>query len=242
MGNSGACCSGQGGAKCCTDRSKDAKDAIGQPVAGQALPSSEVMGIDTIPAPGFDSKANIADNSEGERKLPEDACPGGDSAAGGDGRREESKNVSYDDGSTYTGQLVDGKRHGHGVWQSRTGQYDGQWKADQQHGTGRQNWSDGRVYEGQFLNGKFSGTGRMTWHTQKGQLTYEGQYKDDLKHGKGKFVWSDGRTYDGEWKAGKRDGRGMYMNAKCEQKIGFWVDDKFDRWETQEEDNSKPAP
>ena len=58
---------------------------------------------------------------------------------------------------------------GHGVWQSKSCQYEGQWKAhgclraqglklpveppplgqeDQQDGHGRQTWSDGRVYEG----------------------------------------------------------------------------------------------
>ena len=68
-----------------------------------------------------------------------------------------------EDGSTYTGLIKDGKRHGapskgdafrglwnsgHGVWQSKNCQYEGQWKADAQDGQGRQTWSDGRVYEG----------------------------------------------------------------------------------------------
>ncbi|CAL1131851.1 unnamed protein product [Cladocopium goreaui] len=119
---------------------------------------------------------------------------------------EERQFVTYQDGSTYTGMIKDGKRHGHGVWQSKNCQYEGQWKADAQDGQGRQTWSDGRVYEGQFQNGRFSGTGKMVWHTQKGMLVYEGQYKDDLKHGQGKFVWPDGRTYDGEWSQGKRHG------------------------------------
>mmetsp|Transcript_46551 Transcript_46551/g.101330 ORF Transcript_46551/g.101330 Transcript_46551/m.101330 type:complete len:213 (+) Transcript_46551:74-712(+) len=148
---------------------------------------------------------------------------------------EERQFVTYQDGSTYTGMIKDGKRHGHGVWQSKNCQYEGQWKADAQDGQGRQTWSDGRVYEGQFQNGRFSGTGKMVWHTQKGMLVYEGQYKDDLKHGQGKFVWPDGRTYDGEWSQGKRHGRGTYITAKAERKVGYWQDDKFDRWEKEEE-------
>eukprot|EP00913_Durusdinium_trenchii_P017825 g16750.t1 len=155
--------------------------------------------------------------------------------------------------------IKEGKRHGHGVWQSKNCQYEGQWKADAQDGQGRQTWSDGRVIQGQFQNGRFSGTGKMVWHTQKGMLVYEGQYKDDcgdrfmflsatvffngqfnlliqddLKHGHGKFVWPDGRTYDGEWSQGKRHGRGTYITAKAERKVGYWQDDKFDRWEKEE--------
>lgn len=235
MGNT-ACCAGEqaGGKACCSNQSKDAKDLVGAPVAGEPIPSSEVLGIDKIATPGFNSKAEISEAKDGSAVA--NKCPGGDSAAGGDStlRDNESQTVTYDDGSTYTGQVVNGKRHGQGLWQSRTGQYEGQWQSDVQHGSGHQTWSDGRVYDGQFENGKFAGKGRMVWHTQKGLLTYEGQYKDDLKHGTGKFVWADGRTYDGMWREGKRHGRGMYMNARCEQKVGYWNDDKFERWETNE--------
>lgn len=197
--------------------------------------------MEPAPAPGIDSVQEFAlsdrgpDAQDGEYggANPEDACPGGDSAAGGDGLGEY-QTVTYDDGSTYTGQCLDGKRHGHGLWQSQTGQYEGAWKEDIQHGKGRQTWSDGRVYNGQFEEGKFAGHGRMVWHTQKGLLIYEGEYVDDLKHGAGKFVWADGRTYDGEWQRGKRHGRGMYMNSRCEQKIGYWVNDQFERWEKTE--------
>jgi len=195
--------------------------------------------MEPLPTPGFDCKAKInsdPDGADNAYSTSKDLCHSGDSAAGGDGRStEEYTSVTYDDQSSYTGQIVDGKRHGRGLWQSRTGQYEGQWKADVQHGRGKQTWSDGRVYDGQFQNGKFAGSGRMLWHTNKGLLTYEGEYKDDLKDGKGKFVWADGRTYDGEWRGGKRDGRGMYMNARHEQKVGYWKDDKFDRWETEED-------
>lgn len=205
---------------------------VGAPVTGTAIPSSEVVGIEPLPTPGFDCKAKIDDEGDNGHSFGKDH-PGGGSP---DGRIvEEYTNVTYEDQSSYTGQIVDGKRHGHGCWQSKTGQYDGQWKADVQHGKGRQTWSDGRVFEGQFHGGKFSGFGRMLWHTPKGLLTYEGEYKDDLKDGKGKFVWHDGRTYDGEWKCGKRDGRGTYMNAASIQKVGYWKDDKFDRWENDDD-------
>jgi len=229
--SSGACCSGsqdQGGDKCCGSN-KVLGDQIGAPVAGKPLPSSELLGIDNLPSPGWDCKAEIGESNDGGTALAtKGAVPGGDSAAGG---REEHQIVTYGDGSQYMGQIVDGKRHGQGKWESKSGMYEGQWQADVQHGKGRQTWSDGRVYDGQFQNGKFAGSGRMVWETQRGLLTYEGAYQDDLKHGKGKFVWADGRTYDGYWERGKRHGRGTYTNARHEQKIGYWVDDKFEKWE-----------
>merc|ERR1712070_1106777 len=56
--------------------------------------------------------------------------------------------LTFQDGSTYEGQFLSGKRHGQGTWKSATGQYSGQWRADQQDGEGEQKWQDGRVYVG----------------------------------------------------------------------------------------------
>jgi len=231
MGNSSGCCtSGNGAERCCNKKNKE---ALGAPITGEPLPSSEVVGIETREAPGLNSKAELGNDSTGAVK--DRGVAGGDSAAGGD--PVERQTMQYIDGSTYVGQMEDSKRHGQGIWQSNTGQYDGQWQGDVQHGKGRQTWVDGRVYDGQFEFGKFAGTGRMVWNTPKGLLTYEGEYKEDLKHGTGKFVWADGRSYDGEWQFGKRHGRGMYTNARLEQKVGYWLNDKFDRWENQPDES-----
>jgi len=266
MGNvaeAGKCCTIASGndARCCAPAGSnkpivgDDAEALGSPVPAHGQ-SSELAGVRPAAAPGFSAQEEFemqGDKSPtaGAGQTPmgehnnlalgtEDGiggCPGGDSAAGGEGLRmdKDSKTTTYPDGSTYTGQIVDDKRHGHGLWQSRNGWYNGQWLNDMQHGQGRQTWSDGRAYEGQFHAGKFAGKGQMIWHTQKGMLIYDGQYKDDLKHGTGKFIWADGRMYDGEWKCGKRHGKGKYMNNKQEQKFGFWVDDKFERWDSQNE-------
>lgn len=152
------------------------------------------------------------------------------SATEGAGFSEEQAHT-YDDGSTYRGQLISGKRHGHGEWRSPTAGYSGQWHADAMHGRGKHTWTDGRVYEGEFKSGKFSGQGRMEWHAQKGVLVYEGEYLDDMKHGQGKFLWADGRAYDGQWGMGKRDGRGTYTDAQGVTKAGVWKNNKFEGWE-----------
>eukprot|EP00747_Dinoflagellata_sp_TGD_P167912 gnl/TRDRNA2_/TRDRNA2_193224_c0_seq1.p1 gnl/TRDRNA2_/TRDRNA2_193224_c0~~gnl/TRDRNA2_/TRDRNA2_193224_c0_seq1.p1 ORF type:complete len:242 (-),score=49.31 gnl/TRDRNA2_/TRDRNA2_193224_c0_seq1:63-788(-) len=235
MGQVG-CCSSQPGGCCASER--NGEDAETPPTGPKPVGQE---GADLVAAqaalrtPGMNASEALPSQDKGADKVPtaakgNDPAPGGDSAAGG----QESQSVTYEDGSTYTGQILAGKRHGKGVWQSRTGQYDGEWMYDQQEGTGRQTWSDGRVYEGQFSGGKFSGHGSMVWHTQKGKLVYEGQYIEDLKHGKGKFVWADGRTYDGEWQKGKRWGKATYVNVRGEKKVGIWTEDKFQGWVTDE--------
>lgn len=155
------------------------------------------------------------------------------------GNNAEHRIVHYDDGSMYEGQVVDGIRHGEGTNKSGSDQYTGQWEADQQHGTGKQTWNDGRSYEGQFSRGRFSGLGKMAWQSAKGIMTYEGEYVEDLKHGNGKFCWPDGRVYEGDWLRGKRHGRGAFITAKGEYKIGHWAEDRFLRWEVAgaEQDN-----
>mmetsp|Transcript_1732 Transcript_1732/g.4435 ORF Transcript_1732/g.4435 Transcript_1732/m.4435 type:complete len:237 (-) Transcript_1732:145-855(-) len=187
----------------------------------------DMVGIKDAEFPDFKDVNNNGGNGDEPRRPI-----AGTNGEGGDGLKDDSsKTVLYGDSSTYTGQMVNGKRQGHGLWQSRGGQYDGQWQHDIQHGFGKQRWSDGRLYEGYFEDGKFSGRGKMVWTTPRGEMTYEGDYKDDVKHGKGKFTWADGRVYDGEWDKGKRHGRGHYTNNKEEPRVGYWKEDKFERWE-----------
>lgn len=243
--NAVACCSSAGTLPCCSSKDRPG-EAMGS--ADAFLPSARVdaPGLDSAalfpPGPSYNSSV-AADFTPGaglatprierlrEEQLQAPATGSSDSAAAAKTQKLETQEKSYTDGSVYRGQVLGGKRHGHGLQQSEATTYEGQWKADHQHGEGRQTWPDGRVYEGQFDLGRFSGQGRMVWQTPKGMLIYEGQYQDDLKHGHGKFVWVDGRTYDGEWVLGKRHGRGIYRNARGESKVGYWLKDKFDHWE-----------
>jgi len=160
-----------------------------------------------------------------------------DVAAGG--HQELEAYQKYDDGSTYYGQVYDGRRHGQGTWHSTSMQYEGQWHSDVQHGEGVQVWADGGCYTGQFSHGKFSGKGRMSWKTTTGTHVYEGQYVDDLKHGFGKFQWADGRVYEGEWRSGKRHGKGCFLSASGKVTTGIWVGDKFSKERTAEMKQTK---
>mmetsp|Transcript_83009 Transcript_83009/g.221784 ORF Transcript_83009/g.221784 Transcript_83009/m.221784 type:complete len:225 (+) Transcript_83009:64-738(+) len=158
---------------------------------------------------------------------------GGDSTDGGLVSRTEQ----YKDGSVYKGQMKETAngmvRHGHGSLESGNGtggKYVGQWKDNQQHGTGLQTWKDGRSYEGQFVNDRFHGEGKMTWKTEEGTMTYAGSYVDDKKEGHGEFKWPDGRAYVGQWHGGKRHGVGKYTTTSGNVRLGQWEHDKLTSW------------
>jgi len=141
---------------------------------------------------------------------------------------------TYEDGSSYKGQLLESKRHGYGSWTTGNESYIGQWKDDHRDGQGRQIWKDERtrrIYEGQFKDGNFDGRGRMEWHTPQGTMTYDGQYVNDLKHGAGCYTWPDGRVYDGQWRYGQRWGKATFTNSAGSKRESFWREDKMERFE-----------
>jgi len=143
----------------------------------------------------------------------------------------------YDDGSIYTGEFKNGKRHGKGrmKWASgaRKGEeYEGEWSGDDMHGKGRYVYSDGSVYAGEFRDGKRHGQGVMSWASgpRKGAV-YAGDWKDDEINGTGVYTYSDGSVYKGEFKDGKRHGQGSMTWAsgpkKGDKYTGEWTGDEI---------------
>ena len=77
--------------------------------------------------------------------------------------------------------------------------YDGEWRADEPHGRGVLQYSDGRVYEGDFKNwneGEFQGCGTM-WYPD-GDV-YVGQWKNGEHHGRGALHISPEANRRQEW-------------------------------------------
>jgi len=214
MGNS-ACA--QETRACCDKGSSDNYEVTGKVV--HQLPGLDTSALDfTVEEPMVFNAAIV--------EKQETASSSGVKDTGGNGE----VTVTCKDGSTYTGQLADGRREGRGLWAGATGSYDGEWHSDQPNGKGRQTWLDGRTYEGEFVDGKFEGRGKMIWNTAQGTMVYEGDYLNDAKHGVGRLVWPDGRVYDGDWRCGKRSGKGIYINKRGERKVALWIDDRFDKW------------
>ncbi|CAE7270659.1 PIP5K1 [Symbiodinium sp. CCMP2456] len=200
-------------AACCGDKDEAGNDVSIQPLEGSGLAGTEEV-AETKRAP------SSAEENPSKAKASEQAT------------------LNFKDDATYTGGVVDGKRDGYGTYKSPTETYEGQWKDDKQNGDGKHTWSDGRSYEGQYVNGRFSGKGKMVWRTDKGTMIYEGDYLDDAKHGSGKFTWPNGNVYEGGWQNGKRHGKATFITSTGKQKVGFWHDDKFVKWEG---DDAEPS-
>jgi hypothetical protein len=64
--------------------------------------------------------------------------------------------MSWEDGSSYSGQWKNGKREGRGSYRWASGsRYTGEWMDNQKHGSGTMFCSDGRVLVGRFENDTF---------------------------------------------------------------------------------------
>lgn len=104
-------------------------------------------------------------------------------------------------GGTYTGQVLNGKPHGTGMWLDHTGnKYFGQWKDGAPNGHGERSWANGDFYKGYVANWKPHGHGTMIWADG---LKYEGGFKNGLRHGMGKLIYPDGKIREYEWHEGE---------------------------------------
>jgi len=136
-------------------------------------------------------------------------------------------------GSSYSGDRVEGKRHGFGVQMGLGGCphaliYEGCWKDGVAHGRGKRFYESGNCYDGEFEKGKFHGHGMFKWHdgviydgqfcngkkqgkgvtTLNGSIRYEGEHQLGHVHGKGQMYFLDGRIYTGQFVSGDMHGHG----------------------------------
>ena len=81
---------------------------------------------------------------------------------------------TFDNGDVYTGEFLDGKKHGKGVLKTLSNRtYEGGWENDLPHGYGVNIFPNGKVYKGEYKKGR--------------------------PFGDGQWIYSDGSTYTGKW-------------------------------------------
>ena len=129
------------------------------------------------------------------------------------------KRVEYDGGDVYEGEILNGKRHGHGTY----------------------TWADGDTYEGDWKDGKRCGRGKLIQYGKSPtgetymKYSYDGEWLDSKEHGhgicvEGDFGWEKmDKMFEGEWVDGKRQGRFVWYltNSKGGRYIDFYEDGKL---------------
>lgn len=125
----------------------------------------------------------------------------------------------------YYGEFENFKFNGKGIctYYCSGDRYDGQWKDDKKHGTGKCIWTDGSNYDGQWENNRRNGKGEYTY--ADGDI-YIGGFKDDRRHGKGEYINIDGGNYIGEYMFNEANGSGVLTYANGDKYIGEFKDDK----------------
>ena len=107
--------------------------------------------------------------------------------------------MTYENGNTYTGAFVDGRKV-KGVMQYKDGgRYEGFFQNEVRHGEGTYWYTDGKKFEGEWEAGeRLSGT-----LTYTDGSTYEGWFKAGMKHGFGVQTFPDGSQSKGYWRENK---------------------------------------
>lgn len=141
--------------------------------------------------------------------------------------RDSSQNVTEvldENGNLYTGNLVNGKRHGQGtLYIQDGGKYDGQWSNGLYDGIGTLVFPNGNIYVGAFSKGFMHGQGKMYYPDGS---YYKGSYLYGVKEGLGLYYVNNDNKYNGYWKNGLRNGKGKaYIDGKY--KKGIFENNQF---------------
>ncbi|MBI9100160.1 MAG: hypothetical protein JEY91_16885 [Spirochaetaceae bacterium] len=97
--------------------------------------------------------------------------------------KEEKQALSFSDGSSYRGDLTDGKMNGRGFIQWPDGSsYKGEFKEGKMDGKGILTWANGDIFSGTFVRGKMEGVGRLRWKQGK---TFYGLFEDNRRTNQG---------------------------------------------------------
>ena len=121
--------------------------------------------------------------------------------------------------SRYEGDMLEGKRSGHGIADSGGAHFEGEWRDDRANGRGVIIWPNGDRYDGEFRDGQPSGHGVGL---ATNGMRYEGELANGEPNGHGVSAWVNGDRYDGNWKDGRPDGEGEAL-IKGKTYRGTWA-------------------
>jgi len=122
----------------------------------------------------------------------------------------------------YTGEWVNGKKHGHGRLTVGCSVYEGSFVDGEIEGTGVQRWADGSSYNGEWRQGEREGYGVFSGADGS---TYEGTWKRNVRVGTDdcKLTSAAGDVFSGGFVANKQHGTGVEKFANGDVFTGGWL-------------------
>lgn len=156
--------------------------------------------------------------------------------------------ITWENGSTYEGEIINMKFNGFGLLNHYTGysirghfvdgrvqgtaeytrgkiSYVGDWHNNVPQGHGVERVDGLFSYEGTFIDGIKHGKGKMKIEN-KGK--YEGDFKHNMFHGIGTFTWLDGKRYTGHWIQNLMHGKGIMSWPDGRKFEGRYIRNKKD--------------
>jgi serine/threonine protein kinase len=136
--------------------------------------------------------------------------------------------IDYPNGSKYTGEIKNGKRHGKGTMNFVNGNsYEGQFCNGRRHGEGVFVYTNGRRYKGEFQDGKRHGKGTYTSSPKsRTSFSYTGEFAHDKFDGRGFAHYRNNESYIGTFAKDQRDGEGIYNYANDDRYEGAFKNGK----------------
>lgn len=134
--------------------------------------------------------------------------------------------IEYEDGSVFTGEVINQKKWGYGVLQNNKQFYEGEFENDLFCGFGYIESIKKIAYMGEFDNNLKSGIGVQ--FSLSDSYVYEGEWKNNHKNGIGREVLPDNSEYIGEFVGGKKQGKGIYIMANGRKYEGEFKNSKID--------------
>lgn len=120
----------------------------------------------------------------------------------------------------YEGGVVNGYRHGKGIYKNPTLNisYTGEWKNGLKNGKGEM-IKNNFTYNGDWVDGQKEGKGVCIWKFQNYENYFGGEFVNNKINGKGYMIWNEkNEKYVGRWRDNQRHGYG----------IQIWYDQKGD--------------
>lgn len=154
--------------------------------------------------------------------------------------------INYDNG-LYEGDIINGKRNGHGIFRNNNGvRYDGEWVNDAKHGHGILYLPNGKRYDGEWVNDLIQGHGiyyypngtkiEVDWGSSSNNDGVVGSDDNSEKNklilsndgisGKVICTFPDGSKYEGDLVNNKLQGYGILTYANGNRYAGQWANSK----------------